>query len=146
MSKRIAIVFLAGLLLAHVLPAQLGTTCCVAGVYNGSQVPYPRPNCRPPKAQKFTMVVRQAKSCPAAVGGTVTDSSGVTSDWTGTLTPGLRGCCSFAGEFLTPSGNTVRFKGMFCKRLGKWTASGTWEEIKSSNPCNASGTWEMTQS
>jgi hypothetical protein len=137
-----ALVF--SLLLPVSLPAQLGKLCCIAGTYEGFQVPYAKPNCRFPQKQTFTMVVMQAKLCAAEIKGTVTDSSGVVSDWTGVLSLGRRGCCRLEGHFLTPSGNTVVFKGTICQKHGKWKATGTWEEINSSDPCKGAGTWEMT--
>jgi hypothetical protein len=42
-------------------------------------------------------------------------------------------------------GHVTRFKGTFCRRLGKWLAKGTYSETNSSDPCKKSGTWEMTQ-
>jgi hypothetical protein len=56
-----------------------------------------------------------------------------------------RGCCLIAGNFLTSSGNTVNFKGTICLKSSKWQAQGTWEEIKSPDPCRGGGTWQMSQ-
>jgi hypothetical protein len=127
------------------LGAQIFKPCCIAGNYRGEQAPYAKPNCPPPKTQSFTMVVVQGRPCLAAVKGTVTDASGVARAWTGTLSPGPRGCCAFEGSFVTAGGNTVKFKGTFCLKLGKWKAEGTWEEIKCTDPCQATGKWWMTQ-
>jgi len=92
------------------------------------------------------MVIKQVAPCTAAVGGTITDSSGLVNNWTGTLSRGLlRGCCVLEGSFITPSGNTVKFRGNICLKLGKWQAKGTWVEIKSPDPCRGSGTWQMSQ-
>jgi len=135
-----------GSLAAVSLQAQIAGLCCIAGRYEGFQVNYAKPNCPKPKKEPFTMVVKQMAPCAADIGGTVTDSSGVISDWTGTLARGRGGCCMLEGNFLTPSGNTVTFKGTICKtKLGKWKAKGTWVELKSSDPCKGSGIWEMTQ-
>ncbi|MBN2345152.1 MAG: hypothetical protein JXO51_02100 [Candidatus Aminicenantes bacterium] len=145
MKRRSSVILLAVLLLSfaflQVLPAKV---CCVAGKYEGFQLHYAKPNCPPPVKQAFTMVIKQLKPCAAAIGGTVTDSSGVVSNWTGTLSLGLRRCCRLEGSFITPSGNTVKFRGTICLKLGKWQAKGTWEEIGSTDPCKGSGTWEMT--
>lgn len=127
------------------LQVQATTICCVAGNYEGSQINYAKPNCPLPEKEKFTMVIKQMRPCTAAVGGTITASSGTVNNWTGTLRPGIRGCCVIGGSFITPSGNTVKFKGTICLRLGKWQIEGTWEELKSPNPCRGSGTWGATQ-
>jgi len=138
--------FVAGLLSVASLPAQVKGLCCIAGTYEGFQVNYAKPNCPRPLKEKFTMVVKQKEPCTSFISGTVTDSSGVVNNWTGTLSRGLmRGCCVLEGSFLTPGGNTVKFKGNICLRLGKWQAKGTWEEIGSTDPCRGSGTWQMTQ-
>jgi hypothetical protein len=136
-----------GLLPVAFLQAQAKELCCVAGKYEGFQINYAKPNCPTPVKQDFTMVIKQLRPCAAAVGGTITDSAGVVNNWTGTLKRGLRGCCVLEGSFLTPSGNTVKFKGTLClnSKLGKWQAKGTWEEIGSSDPCRGSGTWQMSQ-
>ncbi len=139
-------IFIVGLLAAVSLPAQIGRLCCIAGKYEGFQVNYAKPNCPKPIKENFTMVVKQMAPCAADIGGTVTDSLGVVNNWTGTLARGRGGCCTLEGSFLTPSGNTVTFKGTICKtKLGKWKAKGTWVEFKSSDPCKGSGIWEMTQ-
>jgi hypothetical protein len=137
----------AGLLAAVSLQAQARELCCIAGTYEGFQLNYARPNCPIPEKQNFTMVIKQMRPCAADIGGTITDSSGMVSNWTGILSRGLRGCCVLEGSFLTPSGNTVTFKGTICKKkpLGKWQAKGTWVELRSSDPCKGGGTWEMTQ-
>jgi hypothetical protein len=127
------------------LSAQIFKPCCIAGNYRGEQTPYAKPNCPPPKTQQFAMVVVQGRPCLAAVKGTVTDESGVAKPWIGTLSPGPRGCCAFEGSFVTAGGSTLTFKGTFCLKLGKWRAEGTWEELKCSDPCKASGTWWMKQ-
>jgi hypothetical protein len=138
--------FLFALLPVLSLQSQIVKLCCVAGKYKGTQVNYAKPNCPPPEKQTFTMVIQQAKPCTSAVSGTITDIAGVVNNWTGTLSRGLRrGCCVLEGSFLTPSGNTVKFRGNICLKLGKWQADGTWEEIGSSDPCRGSGTWKMSQ-
>ncbi len=135
-----------GLLLPVSLPAQLEKICCVAGTYDGFQIPFSKPNCPPPTKQTFTMIVEQGKPCTADIQGKITDSAGVVSGWTGTLRPATRpDCCLIEGSFLTPSGNTVVFKGTICLKRGKWEAKGTWEERKASDPCKGGGTWEMSQ-
>lgn len=129
------------------LPAQLGKLCCISGNYEGWQVNTAKPNCPKPLKEKFAMVISQDRGCGAGLKGTITDAAGTVNDWTGTLAPGLRGCCKLEGKFLTPSGNTVVFKGTICRPAlgGKWQAKGTWEEIGSTDPCRGSGTWQMSQ-
>ncbi len=129
------------------LPAQLGRLCCINGKYEGWQINTAKPNCPKPVKETFVMVVDQERGCGPALKGTITDAAGTVNNWTGTLAPGLRGCCKLEGTFLTPSGNTVVFKGTICRPAigGKWQAKGTWEEIGSSDPCRGSGTWEMKQ-
>jgi len=131
------------------LQAQSGKFCCIAGSYEGFQINYARPNCPRPKRENFTMVVKQRVPCTADVAGTVRDSAGVVSNWTGTLSLGLGRCCAFDGSFLTPSGNIIKFKGSFCQKDGKWQATGTWIEIRldgePADPCKGSGTWEMSR-
>jgi hypothetical protein len=146
MGKKFRKVFGTAVLLALVsLAALSGAICCVAGTYEGFQINYVKPNCPTPVKENFKMIIKQMVPCTAAVGGTIVDSSGTENHWTGTLTPGLRRCCTLEGSILTPGGNTVKFKGTICLKLGKWRASGTWEEVKSSDPCRGSGTWQMTQ-
>jgi hypothetical protein len=138
--------FLFALWPALSLQSQIVRLCCVAGNYSGYQINYAKPNCPKPAKESFTMVIKQGKLCTSAVSGTITNIAGVVNNWTGTLTRGVRrGCCVLEGSFLTPSGNTVKFKGSICLKLGKWQANGTWEEIGSTDPCRGSGTWHMTQ-
>jgi len=142
----LSFIFIAGLFAITPLQGQARKLCCISGKYEGFQVNYARPNCPRPQKENFTMVVKQKEPCAEVIGGTVTDSSGVVNDWTGTLSRGLmRGCCALEGSFLTPSGNTVKFKGTICLKLGKWQAKGTWEEIGSTDPCRGKGTWQMSQ-
>ena len=138
-------VLILSLLAIAPLQGQIKKVCCLAGNYAGSQINYAKPNCPPPVNENFTMLIKQMKPCTAAVGGTITDAAGMVNNWTGTLSPGLRGCCVLEGSFLTPSGNTVKFTGTFCLKLGKWQAKGTWVEVSSSDPCRGSGTWEAKQ-
>jgi hypothetical protein len=119
--------------------------CCVAGRYNGWQQNYVKPNCPKPLKEKFVMVLKQERGCGPNVWGTITDSSGLVNNWTGTLSLGLRGCCKLEGSFLTPGGDLVKFSGTICMTLGKWKAKGTWVEIGSTDPCRGSGVWEMAQ-
>ena len=143
----IALSFILVYFLFFVAPLQgkAKKSCCIAGNYEGFQINYAKPNCKTPLKEEFTMVIKQMKPCTEAVEGTITDSSALVSNWTGTVRPGLRGCCLFEGSFLTPSGNTVTFKGTICLKLTKWQVKGTWEETKPSDPCRGSGTWEATQ-
>jgi hypothetical protein len=140
----LALIIIAGLA-AISLPAQALELCCIAGSYEGFQVNYAKPNCPAPVKEKFTMVIQQKKPCAATVGGTIVDSSGAVNNWTGTLRRGLRRCCLLEGSIITPGGNTVKFKGTICQRLGKWQVKGTWEEIGNTDPCRGSGTWQATQ-
>jgi hypothetical protein len=129
------------------LPAQLGRLCCINGKYEGWQVNDLKPNCPRPVKEAFTMTISQQRGCGAGLKGTVIDSAGTVNNWTGTLAPGLRGCCRLEGKFLTPGGNTVIFMGTICRNAvtGKWQAKGTWEEIGSTDPCRGKGTWQMKQ-
>jgi len=128
------------------LPAQSLELCCIAGTYEGFQVNYAKPNCPAPMKEKFTMVIRQMKPCSASIGGTIVDSSGTVSNWTGTLRRGLRHCCLLEGTTIViPGVNPVKFKGTICQRHGKWQIKGTWEEIGVTDPCRGSGTWQAAQ-
>jgi len=128
------------------LPAQSLELCCIAGTYEGFQVNYAKPNCPAPVKEKFTMVIRQMKPCSASIGGTIVDSSGTVSNWTGTLRRGLRHCCLLEGTTIViPGVNPVKFKGTICQRHGKWQIKGTWEEIGVTDPCRGSGTWQAAQ-
>lgn len=141
----LACAFLATVAVAA-LPAQALKLCCVSGKYEGYQVHAVKPNCPKPVKQTFTMVLEQERGCGANTKGTILDSAGTASHWIGTLAPGLRGCCKLEGSFLTPSGNTVKFRGTICRNaLGKWQAKGTWEEIGAPDPCKAGGSWQMSQ-
>jgi hypothetical protein len=133
-----------GLLLPLSAQAPAKKLCCVAGEYKGFQINYAKPNCPRPVKETFTMVVKQTIDCGADLKGTVTDSAGTVSNWTGTLSRAmLRGCCQLEGSFETPGGNPVKFKGTICMKDGKWHAEGTWEEIGSTDPCRGAGTWQM---
>lgn len=127
------------------LQGQAKGVCCIAGDYAGSQINDAKPNCPPPVKENFTMLIKQKQPCLTTIGGTITDSSRTVNNWTGTLSRGPRGCCLLEGSFITPSGNTVKFKGTICLRFGKWHVKGTWTEIGSSDPCRGIGTWEATQ-
>jgi hypothetical protein len=144
LSVVLALIIVGGLA-AISLPAQSLELCCIAGTYEGFQVNYAKPNCPAPVKEKFTMVIKQMKSCSASIGGTIVDSSGTVSNWTGSLRRGLRRCCLFEGTIVTPGGNPVKFKGTICQRLGKWQVKGTWEEIGNTDPCRGSGTWQAAQ-
>jgi hypothetical protein len=124
---------------------QIKKFCCVAGKYQGFQIHYAKPNCPAPEKEKFSMEILQKEFCGAEVWGTITDSSGLVSNWKGKLTKGLRNCCQIEGIFLPTSGNTVTFKGTLCQKGGHWQGKGTWVENKSTDPCKGSGTWEMSQ-
>lgn len=134
------------LLLIEPLSAQPKKACCIAGSYPGYQINTARPHCPPPQKEAFTMVIRQDSSCGTSVWGTITDSSGVVSNWKGTLTPSPGRCCVLKGSFTTSDGHTITFQGTFCRKLGKWQAKGTWEETPSGDPCRGSGTWQVKQS
>ena len=103
-----------GLLPALSLQAQEKGLCCVAGKYEGFQLNYAKPNCPKPVKEKFTMLIKQKTPCTSVVGGTITDSSGLVNNWTGTLSRGLlRGCCVLEGSFVTPGGNTGQIQGQY---------------------------------
>jgi len=126
---------------AQVVPVRL---CCVAGDYRGSHINNQLPNCPPAQSETFSMTIKQGLGCTAAVWGTIVSPSGEIQNFKGTLTLGLRGCCVLNASF-GERGHVTRFKGTFCRRLGKWLAKGTYSETNSSDPCKKSGTWEMTQ-
>ena len=138
--------FVSGLPPVVSLQAQAEGLCCVAGKYEGFQINYAKPTCPRPLKETFTMIIKQTRPCSAAIGGTITDAAGELNHWAGTLSPGMpRGCCALEGSFLTSSGNTVKFKGTICLKSGKWQAQGTWEEIRSPDPCRGGGTWQMSR-
>lgn len=128
-------------LTAQVIPVRL---CCVAGEYRGSHIADNGPNCPVPKSETFSMSVKQGIRCTANVWGTITDAAGVVQNFTGTLTPGPRGCCVINGKFGAP-GHVTTFTGTFCQHLGKWQAKGTYAETYSGSGCKHTGTWEMKQ-
>lgn len=141
----LALIIVGGLA-AISLPAQALELCCIAGTYEGFQVNYAKPNCPAPVKEKFTMVIKQMKPCSASIRGTIVDSSGTMSNWTGTLRRGLRRCCLLEGTtIVAPGGNPVKFKGTICQQFGKWQIKGTWEEIGNTDPCRGSGTWQAAQ-
>ena len=149
-NKRVFIIALSFILMAGLfstvpLPGQVKKLCCISGKYAGSHVLTAKPNCPRPVKETFTMVIKQKEPCAAALGGTISDASGTVSRWTGTLSPGRRGCCLLEGSSISPSGDTVNFKGTICLTFGKWKIKGTWEESGSTDPCRGSGTWEASQ-
>jgi hypothetical protein len=129
---------------AATTPAKL---CCVAGEYRGSQTANQLPNCPPPKAETFTMTIKQAVGCGADVWGTITDASGHVNNFKGTLRPGPRGCCVLDGNFSDPArpGHLVKFTGTMCRTAGKWHATGTFTEVNSGDPCKKGGVWKIVQ-
>jgi len=100
-----------------------------------------------PKPEAFTMTISQANGCGADVWGRISDSSGHVSEFKGTLTRGLRGCCVLKASFSDPGhpGHVVNFTGEFCKHGTTWQASGTYTETNSGDPCKTKGTWKVTQ-
>ena len=132
------------------LPAQTpkAKLCCIAGDYAGVNVANALPRCPAPKKETFTMTISQARGCGADVRGTITSASGDVNNFTGTLSPGLRGCCALTASFSDPGhpGHVVTFTGTFCMGLDKkWHAKGTYTETNSGDPCKKGGIWDMTQ-
>jgi hypothetical protein len=147
-EKRL-VLFVALTALVISLPAQMIPVkmCCVAGTYKGSQIHDPSFNCPPQTREAFTMVVIQGRGCGAEVKGTISDSTGNTFSFNGTLSKAPGGCCAFSASFGDPAhpGYLVTLKGTFCLRLGKWQAKGTYKETNNSDPCKKSGTWQIQQ-
>jgi hypothetical protein len=117
--------------------------CCIAGIYNGTNKDITCPPPRKPETGKFIMDIQQDKACGSKIWGKITDlKGGPTMNFTGTITLGKGGCCNIQGMAENPNKKeSVKFKGVLCRKGGKWTGNGDYTH---SNGCT--GKWEMTQS
>jgi hypothetical protein len=94
------------------------------------------------------MEINQDKGCGSRIWGRIIGAGGDTNDFKGTVTAGAKGCCNISGSFGRPATGTepaerTDFKGVLCKKDGKWVGKGTYKNTRGLVICN--GTWEMSQ-
>jgi hypothetical protein len=134
-------------------PAAVGTAevakkCCIAGEYKGHHKDIASTTCPKPEEGDFKMVINQDKGCGSKIWGKVISSDGTTQDFTGTVTLRKDGCCNISGGWTKPAaagapGERTDFKGILCKKGGKWTGKGDYRTTIGAIICN--GKWNMTQ-
>ncbi len=121
--------------------------CCIAGKYQGTQTRIASKTCKP-ETGKFTMEINQDRGCGSKIWGRIISTDGTTQDFTGTITPGEKGCCNISGSFARPAtasapAERTDFKGLLCKKGDKWAGKGTYRTTTGTIICN--GTWEISQ-
>jgi hypothetical protein len=121
--------------------------CCIAGKYQGTQTRIASKGCTA-ETGKFMMEINQDKGCGSKIWGKIISGDGTTNDFKGTVTAGLKGCCNISGSFGRPATATepaerTDFKGVLCKKGGKWAGKGTYRTTRGTIICN--GTWEISQ-
>jgi hypothetical protein len=94
------------------------------------------------------MVINQEKVCSSRIWGKITGGDGTINDFKGTVTAGTKECCNISGVFerlatATEPAERTEFKGVLCKKGGKWVGKGTYKNTRGLVICN--GTWEMSQ-
>jgi len=122
--------------------------CCIAGKYQGTHTDTPSKTCPKPGSGKFTMEINQEKGCGSKIWGKIISSDGTTNDFTGTVTAGAKGCCNISGSFGRPAtasapAERTEFKGLLCKKDGKWSGGGDYRNTRGTIICN--GKWNITQ-
>jgi len=133
-------------------PAAVGTPevvkkCCIAGDYKGTYRDIPSTTCPKPESASYKMHIEQEKGCGKKIWGEVVGPDGVINRFTGTVTLRKDGCCNISGWWTKPAaaapGERTDFKGVLCKKGGKWTGKGSYRNTRGTIICN--GDWEMTQ-
>jgi len=125
----------------------ISPTCCVSGKFRGHRADIASPTCPTPKSDDFTMNISQERGCGTKVWGDVLsdhDADHPAQKWEGTVKASLtsRTCCELKGGFTTLT-DKVEWTILLCKRIGKWTAQGTYKSTHGTEVCN--GTLTMTQ-
>jgi hypothetical protein len=93
------------------------------------------------------MEINQNPGCGSDIWGKIISADGTTNDFKGTVTA-AKECCSISGSFERPAtasapAEKTEFKGLLCKKGGKWIGKGTYKTTTGAIVCN--GTWEMSQ-
>lgn len=122
--------------------------CCIAGEYKGHRKDIPSTTCPKPDEGDFKMVIYQDKGCSSKIWGKITGSDGTTNDFTGTVKADAKGCCNISGSFgraamASAPAERTEFKGLLCKKGGKWSGKGDYKNTRGTIICN--GKWEITQ-
>ena len=97
----------------------LKRVCCIAGTYKGVHKDLPSRTCPEPQKGEFTMEISQDRGCGSKIWGKITDPSGEVMKLEGTVNPGPGSCCTIEAKAGKP-GETIKFKGILCKRGTKW--------------------------
>ncbi len=91
------------------------------------------------------MVIYQAEKCGSKIWGKVTGTDGSVQEFSGSVTPGEKGCCNIKGETMKRPAEVTRFKGILCLKGGKWMGKGSYTTQRISEGIVCNGTWEMKQ-
>lgn len=128
------------------VPPKVPGPCCIAGEYEGHQkdtVPATK-SCPKPEEGPFKMVIYQQEKCGSKIWGKVTGKDGSVQEFSGTVTPGPKGCCNIEGS-MKKVGEETRFKGTLCLSGGKWSGKGNYTHKRFREGILCTGTWEMKQ-
>jgi hypothetical protein len=93
--------------------------CCIAGTYKGIHKDLPSRTCSEPEKGEFKMEIYQDRGCGSKIWGKITDPSGEVMKFEGMVKPGPGRCCTIEAKAEKP-GESVKFKGILCKRGMKW--------------------------
>lgn len=128
------------------IPPKVPGQCCIAGEYEGHQkdtVPATK-SCPKPEEGPFKMVIYQQEKCGAKIWGKVTGKDGSVQEFSGTVSPGPKGCCNIQGTMKKPGEETM-FKGTLCPSGGKWAGNGDYTHKRLREGVLCTGTWKMKQ-
>lgn len=117
--------------------------CCIAGKYKGVHKDIASKTCPKPQAGDFAMEILQDQKCGSNIKGTVTSSDRTVNNFVGTVAAGKGDCCNIQGSWKKLPDEVTTFKGILCKKEGKWSGKGTYTTKHGTTACN--GTWEMSQ-
>jgi len=123
--------------------------CCIAGEYKGHHKDIASKTCPKPEEGDFKMIIYQDRGCGSKIWGKIINPDGSTQEFTGIVTVGTGGCCNISGGWSKPPavaggpGERTDFKGILCKKGGKWTGKGSYRNTRGTIVCN--GDWNMTQ-
>lgn len=142
------VIFLSLMFTGSIIFGQADQRCCIMGEYKGHHKDIASKTCPKPEEGDFKMVIYQDKGCGSKIWGKVINPDGSTNDFTGIVTVGKKGCCNISGGWSKPAasggpGERVDFKGLLCKKGGKWAGRGSYRSTRGTIVCN--GDWSMTQ-
>jgi hypothetical protein len=118
----------------------LKKVCCFAGTYKGFRKDLPSKSCSEPTSGEFKIEIKQDKGCGSKIWGIISDPTGSPMKFKGKVTAGPGRCCTLEAKAEKP-GESVKFKGVLCKRGTKWYC----KEGKYVNSRGCSGVFELEQ-